>query len=117
MKKSTQVNKANTKNKIHVKEGDNVIVISGDYKGATGKVLAVSRKEGKVIVEKVNMVKKHVKPRKQGDKGGIVEAEAAMYASKVQHYCSSCKAPTRVAHKMNDNGSKERVCIKCGKKL
>ena len=83
MKKSTQVNKANTKNKIHVKEGDNVIVISGDCK---------------VIVEKVNMVKKHVKPRKQGDKGGIIEAEAAMYASKVQHFCSSCKKPTRVAH-------------------
>jgi len=113
MKKNTQVNT----NNLHVKVGDNIIVISGDDKGATGKVMAVSRKEGKVIVEKINMVKKHVKPRKQGDKGGIVEAEAAMYASKVQLYCSHCKAGRRAAHKMNENGSKERVCVKCGKKL
>ena len=104
-------------NQVHVKKDDKVIVISGDDKGKIGKVLEVSPSEGKVIVEGVNMVTRHVKPRKQGDKGGIVEAEAAMYASKVQHYCSSCKAPTRVAHKLNNDGSKDRVCAKCGKKL
>ena len=66
--------------KVHVKTGDTVIVISGKDKGKQGQVLAVSPKEGKVIVEKVNMVSKHVKPRKMGEQGGIVKAEGAMFA-------------------------------------
>ncbi len=103
-------------NKLHVRTGDTVMIISGDDKGETGKGLAVSPKEGKVIVEGLNKVKKHVKPRKMGDKGGIVEAEAPMYACKVQIYCSSCKKPVRVAHKIED-GKKVRVCGKCGKTL
>lgn len=103
-------------NKIHVKTGDTVVVISGDDKGAKGKVLAVSPKEGKVIVEGINQVKKHVKPRKMGDQGGIVTAEAPMYASKVQIYCSGCKKATRIAHK-DEDGKKIRVCAKCGAKL
>ena len=74
-------------NKMHVKKDDTVLVLSGDDRGKTGKVMAVSPKEGKVIVEGVNMVKKHVKPRKAGDPGGIIEAEAAMYAAKVQVVC------------------------------
>ncbi len=103
-------------NKVHVKTGDTVVVISGDDKGAKGKVLAVSPKEGKVIVEGINQVKKHVKPRKMGDQGGIVTAEAPMYASKVQIYCSGCKKATRIAHK-DEDGKKIRVCAKCGAKL
>ena len=71
-------------NKLHVKKDDTVLIISGDDRGKTGKVLAVSPKEGKVIVEGLNMVKKHVKPRKAGDNGGIIEAEGAIYASKVE---------------------------------
>ena len=67
-------------NKLHVKKGDTVIVLSGKDKGKKGKVLEVSPKERKVIVENVNMVTKHVKPRKMGDQGGIVKAEGAMYA-------------------------------------
>ena len=70
--------------KVHVKTGDTVIVLSGKDKGKTGQVMAVSPKEGKVIVEKVNMVSKHVKPKKMGEQGGIIKAEGAMYASKVQ---------------------------------
>ena len=69
-------------NKLHVKKGDTVVIISGDDRGNKGKVLDVSPKEGKVIVEGRNMVKKHVKPRKMGDPGGIVKAEGALYASK-----------------------------------
>ena len=68
--------------KVHVKTGDTVIVISGKDKGKQGQVLAVSPKEGKVIVEKVNMVSKHVKPRKKGEQGGIVKDERAMNATK-----------------------------------
>lgn len=102
-------------NKVHVKKGDTVIVCSGDDKGKTGKVLEVSPKEGKVIVEGVNIVKKHVKPRPPQENGGIVEVEGAMYASKVQPYCSKCGA-TRVAHKI-DGDKKIRVCAKCGAEL
>ena len=75
---------ADKKNKVHVKTGDTVVVLSGTQRGKKGKVLQVSPKEGKVIIEKVNLVSKHVKPRKMGEAGGIVKAEGAMYASKVQ---------------------------------
>lgn len=104
-------------NKVHVKTGDTVVVLSGKDKGKKGQVLAVSPKEGKVIVEKVNMVSKHVKPRKMGEQGGIIKAEGAMYASKVQIVCPRCKKPTRVGHKVNEDGSKERICRKCGETL
>lgn len=104
-------------NKVHVKTGDTVVVLSGKNKGSTGKVLEVSPKEGKVIVEGLNLATKHVKPRKMGEQGGIVKAEAAMYASKVQLICPACKKPTRIAHKILEDGSKVRVCKnpKCGK--
>ena len=104
-------------NKVHVKTGDTVIVISGKDKGKKGQVLAVSPKEGKVIVEKVNMVSKHVKPRKMGEQGGIIKAEGAMYSSKVQIVCPRCNKPTRVGHKLYEDGTKARICKKCGESL
>ena len=104
--------------KVHVKTGDQVVVINGKDRGARGKVMQVSPKEGKVIVEKVNVVKKHVKPRKMGEQGGIIEAEAALYACKVQLVCPKCGRPTRVGHVV-ENGKKMRVCKKdgCGAKF
>ena len=96
-------------NKLHVKKGDTVLVISGASKGLKGKVLEVSPKEGKVIVEKANMVTKHVKPRRQGEAGGRIEAEGAIYASKVQVVCPKCKTAGRVGHTVVD-GQKKRVC-------
>ncbi len=96
-------------NKLHVKKGDTVLVISGASKGLKGKVLEVSPKEGKVIVEKANMVIKHVKPRRQGEAGGRVEAEGAIYASKVQVICPKCKTAGRMGHTIVD-GEKKRVC-------
>ncbi len=96
-------------NKLHVKKGDTVLVISGASKGLKGKVLEVSPKEGKVIVEKANMVIKHVKPRRQGETGGRVEAEGAIYASKVQVVCPKCKTAGRMGHTVVD-GEKKRVC-------
>ena len=104
-------------NKVHVKTGDTVKIISGKDRGETGKVLAVSPKEGKVIVEGINKVKKHVKPRKMGEQGGIVEAEAAIYSSKVQIVCPRCGKPTRVGHKIYEDGKKGRICRKCGETL
>ena len=109
----------NKKQKMHVKTGDTVILTSGKakYVGKTGKVLAVSPDEGKIIVEKIYVVKKHVKPKKAGEPGGIIEAESAFYASKAQLYCSHCSKPTRAGHVIGKDGKKERVCVKCKKAL
>ena len=101
---------------LHVKKDDTVIVISGKDKGKRGKVVEVSPKEGKVIVEGINIVSKHVKPRRQGETGGIVKVEGAMYASKVQLYCSKCGKGVRVKTTEVD-GKKTRVCAKCGNAL
>lgn len=106
-------------NNMFVKAGDTVVLLTGDEKdrGKKGKVLAVSPKEGKVIVEGINVVKKHVKPRKAGDPSGIIETEGAIYASKVQVVCPKCGKATRVGHKIDENGNKSRVCKKCGAEL
>ncbi|MCL2512666.1 MAG: 50S ribosomal protein L24 [Oscillospiraceae bacterium] len=98
-------------NKVHVKTGDTVIVINGKDRGKSGKVMEVSPKEGKVIVEGVNIITKHKKPRKQGDPGGLIKAESALYASKVQLVCPKCGRPTRIGHTIN-KGEKVRVCKK-----
>ena len=103
-------------NNLHVKTGDNVMIISGKDKGHTGKVLQVSPAEGKVIVEGQNMVTKHVKPRRQGEQGGIVKAEGAIYASKVMPVCPKCGKAVRVGHVEKD-GKMVRVCKKCGAEL
>ena len=101
-------------NNLHVKKGDTVVVLSGKDKGKKGKVLEVSPKEQKVIVEGLNMVTKHVKPRRQGDAGGFVKAEGALYACKVMAVCPKCGKPTRLGHKIKEDGSKARVCKLCG---
>ena len=105
--------------KVHVKTGDKVVVINGKDRGKQGKVMQVSPSEGKVIVEGVNVVSKHVKPRKMGEAGGIIKAESALYADKVQLVCPKCGRPTRVGHMIDDKGKKFRVCKKadCGAKF
>ncbi|MBP1564414.1 MAG: 50S ribosomal protein L24 [Oscillospiraceae bacterium] len=112
--------------KVHVKKGDTVVLLTGKYndkfegnnKRKTGKVLEVSPKEGKVIVEGINFVTKHVKPTRMGQVGGIVQAEAPIYACKVQLVCPKCGKPTRVGHTFengkDDKQEKLRVCKKCG---
>ena len=99
-------------NKVHVKTGDEVIVINGKYRGHKGKVLQVAPAEGKVIVEGANIVTKHVKPRKMGEPGGLIKAESALYADKVQLVCPKCGRPTRVGHVAKQPGEKDkkRVC-------
>ncbi len=99
-------------NKVHVKKGDEVVVINGKYRGKRGKVMQVSPSEGKVIVEGVNVVTKHVKPRKMGEPGGLIKAESALYADKVQLVCPKCGRPTRVGHKTDSKGKKVRTCKK-----
>ena len=101
---------------MNVKKGDTVVVLSGKDKGKQGKVQATIPSESKVVVEGVNMVTCHTKPRRQGEEGGIVRREAALYASKVQVVCPKCGKGTRVAHKIED-GKKVRVCKHCGASL
>ena len=96
--------------KVHVKTGDTVVILSGKDRGKKGKIMAVSPKEG-------NIVSKHVKPRKMGEAGGIIKAESAIYACKVQVVCPRCGKPTRVTHKVLEDGTKERICKKCGESL
>ena len=103
-------------NKVHVRTGDEVIVINGKDRGKKGKVLEVSPSEGKVIVEGVNVVSKHVKPRKMGEQGGIIKAESALYADKVQLVCPKCGQATRVGHE-GKGKEKVRVCKKCNAKF
>lgn len=100
-------------NKLHVKRDDTVVILSGKDKGKKGKVLQTSPKEQKLIVEGINMVTKHVKPRRAGESGGIVKAEGAFYACKAMLVCPSCGKATRVAHKLLADGTKTRVCKKC----
>ena len=102
--------------KLHIKKGDTVVVISGNYKGTKGEVIATSPEEKKVIVKDANVIHKHVKPRRQGEVGGIVDAEGAMYASKVALYCPKCDKGVRTHIEVVD-GKKVRVCAKCGHKF
>ena len=98
---------------MNIKKNDKVVVLSGKDKGKEGKVLTAMPAEKKVVVEGVNVATCHVKPRKQGEEGGIVRREIPMYASKVMLVCPKCGKPTRVATKVED-GKKVRVCKKCG---
>ena len=104
-------------NSLKIKKNDTVVVLSGKDKGKQGKVLGTVPSEAKVVVEGINMVTCHIKPRKQGETGGIVQREAAMYASKVQVVCPKCGKATRVGHTFAEDGEKKRVCKKCGAEL
>ena len=102
--------------KLHIKKGDTVVVLSGDDKGVQGEVIATSPEEGKVLVKGANIIHKHVKARRQGENSAIVDAEGAIYASKVALYCPKCKGGVRTKVVM-DGDKKVRVCAKCGYKF
>ncbi|NLY19159.1 MAG: 50S ribosomal protein L24 [Clostridiaceae bacterium] len=102
------------KNKVHVKKGDTVYILSGKDRGKKGKVLSVLPSKRMVVVEGINMVKKHMKPRSQMQQGGIINREAPVYADKVMLVCGKCGAPTKTGKKFLVNGSKARFCKKCG---
>lgn len=101
---------------MKVKKGDSVVVTAGKDKGKKGKVLEVSPRTGKIVVENVNVVTKHKKPRSAQDKGGIIKQTNPIQASNVMIICSTCDKATRVAHKEVD-GKKVRICKKCGASL
>lgn len=103
--------------KLKIKKNDQVIVISGKDKNKKGKVLVADPKNGRVIVEGVNMATKHQKPRSQTQTGGIIKQEIAINAAKVMLVCPKCSAPTRVGYKILEDGSKVRYCKKCSETL
>ena len=101
-------------NSLSVRKDDVVIVLSGKDKGRKGKVLATFPKENKVLVEGINVSKRHSKPRKRTDPGGIIEKECPVYTPKVMRVCPKCQRPTRAAYHLAEDGTKSRVCKKCG---
>ncbi|MDR1132479.1 MAG: 50S ribosomal protein L24 [Oscillospiraceae bacterium] len=102
---------------MHIKKDDKVIVLSGKDKGKMGTVLSADPKNGKVIVEGVNVAKRHLKARKPGEEGGIIKKETPIYTSKVMRVCPKCGRPTREAHKFLKDGTKSRICKKCGETI
>jgi large subunit ribosomal protein L24 len=99
--------------KVHVKRGDTVVVISGKDDGKKGEILRVIPKTNRVIVKGVNMITKHVKPNMANRQGGMIHQEGSINASNVMLYCTRCNKPTRIEHKILEDGSKVRVCKHC----
>ena len=104
-------------NSMNIKKGDTVRVLSGKDKGKEGQVVRSLPSKQRVVVEKVNMVKKAMRPTQQNPQGGIMSVEAPIHVSNVMVICPECKQPTRVSHRVNEAGKKVRVCKKCGKDL
>ena len=101
--------------KAKLKKNDQVQVITGRESGKNGRVLKVDKDKGRIIIEGVNLVKKAMKPKKQGDKGGIIDIEAPLHISDVQILCKKC-GKTRIGYSV-ENGEKTRICKKCGEAL
>lgn len=102
---------------MQIRKNDSVLVISGKERGKTGKVLRVKPREEAVIIERVNVVKRHTRPRGPQQPGGIIEKEAAIPASNIMILCDKCNAPVRIGRKVLGDGNKVRFCRRCGEIL
>ena len=102
---------------MQIRKNDSVMVISGKERGKTGKVLRVKPREDAVIIERINVVKRHTKPRGPQQAGGIIEKEASIPASNIMIMCDKCNAPVRIGQKLLADGNKVRVCRRCGEAL
>ncbi|MEW6002062.1 MAG: 50S ribosomal protein L24 [Nitrospirota bacterium] len=96
-----------------IKKNDTVRVISGKEKGKSGRVLSVFPSKDKILVEKINMIKKHMKPSRKYAQGGIIEKEAPLHISNVMLLCPKCNKPTRIGNTNLSDGGKVRICRKC----
>jgi len=103
--------------KTYLKKNDNVIVLTGKDKGKSGKILKLLKEEGKVLVEKINLVKKHSRPTQANPQGGIIEKELPIAISNVALFCKKCEKGVRIGKKLLEDGSKVRYCKKCGEIL
>jgi large subunit ribosomal protein L24 len=99
---------------MHVRKGDQVVVIAGKEKGKRGRVLRLATEKGRVFIERVNLVKRHTKPTQRSPRGGILEKEGSVEASNVALWCGKCVAPRRARVDMKEGLDKRRVCVKCG---
>jgi large subunit ribosomal protein L24 len=99
---------------MHVRKGDQVVVIAGKEKGKRGRVLRLVTDKGRVVIERVNMVKRHTKPTQRNPRGGILEKEGSVEASNVALWCGKCVAPRRAKSDEKEGQKKRRVCVKCG---
>mgnify|MGYP001568678952 FL=1 len=102
---------------MKIKKGDSVHIISGNDKGKHGKVVAVLPDENRIVVEGLNIKKKHVRPRKQGQKGELVRIPGAFSASRAMILCSKCDKPARIKFGFNDAHKNMRICVRCGSEL
>jgi large subunit ribosomal protein L24 len=102
---------------VQVRKNDSVMVITGKERGKTGKVLRVLPEKDALIIERINLVKRHSKPRGPQQPGGIVEKEASIRASNIMIMCDKCNAPVRIGHKQLGDGKKIRICRHCGEAL
>ncbi len=100
--------------KLHFKKDDQAIVIAGKEKGKSGKILSMISKKKCVLIEKVNLVKRHSRPSAKNRQGGIIEKEAPIHISNVMILCSKCNSPVRIGRKTLEDGKKVRYCKKCG---
>ena len=102
---------------IKLKKNDNVTVLAGKEKGKSGKIIRVDREKNRVYIEKVNMIKRHIKPRSAQEPGGIIDKEAPVNISNVALYCPKCKKAVRFSVNADDKGKKTRLCKKCGSEV
>ncbi|MCJ7640600.1 MAG: 50S ribosomal protein L24 [Desulfobacterales bacterium] len=100
--------------RFHIKKNDLIMVVQGRERGKSGRVLRVLPEKKKVIVEKINFVKRHTRPHGQQRRGGILEKEAPLHISNVRLLCEKCNKPVRIRHRVLEGGKKARVCHKCG---
>ena len=98
---------------MHVRKGDQIIVVAGKEKGKRGRVLRLLTDKERVVIERINMVKRHTKPTQRSPRGGIVEKEAGLPVSNVSLWCAKCGAARRAKHEIDGNQKKRRVCVKC----
>ena len=98
---------------LGIKKNDTILVISGDEKGKKGRVRSIDPEKNRLLVESVNMIKKHMKPSKQYSQGGIIEKEAPVHRSNVMLVCPKCDKPTSIGNKILENGEKTRACRQC----
>ena len=103
--------------KVHVRKGDTVLVTTGKDKGKKGKVINVNPDKSRVIVDGVNIIKRHTKPTQKMPQGGIMEKPAPVNSSNVMLFCTKCSSPTRISKKILEDGKKVRVCKECGEVL
>lgn len=103
--------------RILIKKDDKVKIIAGKDKGKIGKVLKVDRKKNRLLVEKINMIKRHARPSAKNKQGGIIEGEAPLTVSNVMIMCNKCVKPTRIKMKRLEDGKKIRLCVRCGEAM